>query len=353
MTAASSKKICALHRSLGAKKKSNADPWYCDRVHLTKFSYKWKIEKFSKFRDKITSPIFAATEESNIKWQLILSDNDGNIVMLLKMTCSDQTRVKFNFKCYILKTNGELDNCLGKWNGTGTSNGAFMFPRNVAIAELQNPSRGLLHNDALILICDMTVIIDILDSSPCDTTGLNNIDLKLQEGISQLLTSGKFSDVALKVSGKLFKAHKSILSLRSDVFAAMFDHDSMMENTTNQIVIKDFNHQVIGEMLTFIYTNKAPHIEEMAIDLLACADKYALTYLKIMCEFVLYREITNQNALATLVLADRYSAATLRARSIHFVKAHLEDIMKSEEWPTMVRNYGPIIEEIEAYNGCI
>ena len=37
--------------------------------------------------------------------------------------------------------------------------------------------------------------------------------------------------------------------------------------------ITDVDHEVMREMLRFIYTGKAPHLEKMADDLLAAADK--------------------------------------------------------------------------------
>lgn len=63
-----------------------------------------------------------------------------------------------------------------------------------------------------------------------------------------------------------------IFAARSPVFAAMFEHE-MEERKQNRVAIVDVDHEVLKEMLRFIYTGKAPNLEKMADDLLAAADK--------------------------------------------------------------------------------
>ena len=60
------------------------------------------------------------------------------------------------------------------------------------------------------------------------------------------------------------------------MFAAMFEHE-MEERKHNRVEITDVDHEVLREMLRFIYTGKAANLEKMADDLLAAADKVRLT----------------------------------------------------------------------------
>lgn len=64
----------------------------------------------------------------------------------------------------------------------------------------------------------------------------------------------------------------TLFSARSPVFAAMFAHE-MEERKHNRVEIQDVDHEVLREMLRFIYTGKATNLEKMADDLLAAADK--------------------------------------------------------------------------------
>lgn len=52
----------------------------------------------------------------------------------------------------------------------------------------------------------------------------------------------------------------------------MFEHE-MEERKHNRVDITDVDHEVLREMLRFIYTGKASNLEKMADDLLAAADK--------------------------------------------------------------------------------
>ena len=57
----------------------------------------------------------------------------------------------------------------------------------------------------------------------------------------------------------------------------MFEHE-MEERKQNRVAITDVDHEVLKEMLRFIYTGKAPNLEKMADDLLAAADKVSISY---------------------------------------------------------------------------
>ena len=56
----------------------------------------------------------------------------------------------------------------------------------------------------------------------------------LSDNFGTLLDEGTHSDVVFLVKTETLKAHKNILSVRSEVFGAMFTHD-MTENQTNEV----------------------------------------------------------------------------------------------------------------------
>lgn len=151
-----------------------------------------------------------------------------------------------------------------------------------------------------------------------NTTQFKVPDCKLSEDLSSLYESQKFSDVILSVDGRDFHAHKAILAARSPVFAAMFAHE-MEEKKQNRVEIKDMDHEVLNEILRFIYSEKAPQLEKMADDLLAAADRYDLERLKVMCEEALCSNLAVDTAAEVLILADMHSAQQLKAHAIEFI----------------------------------
>ncbi len=163
---------------------------------------------------------------------------------------------------------------------------------------LLDEANGLLPEDKLTIFCEVSVVADSVNIS-----GQSNIvqfkvpECKLSEDLGNLFDNERFSDITLAVDGREYQAHKAILAgecfrlffsftfpfwiifkffifskARSPVFAAMFEHE-MEERKQNRVAIVDVDHEVLKEMLRFIYTGKAPNLEKMADDLLAAADK--------------------------------------------------------------------------------
>lgn len=213
----------------------------------------------------------------------------------------------------------------------------------------------------------MSVVADSVNiSGQSNTIQFKVPECRLPDDLGLLFENQKFSDVTLTVCGREFQAHKAILagktktcfsrvflrvlpflarvssvcfnrrdkrqvpsghdlsvcdfvsSARSPVFSAMFEHE-MEERKQNRVDITDVDHEVLREMLRFIYTGKAANLEKMADDLLAAADKYALERLKVMCEEALCTSLAIENAADILILADLHSADQLKAQAIDFI----------------------------------
>lgn len=86
-----------------------------------------------------------------------------------------------------------------------------------------------------------------------------------------------FSDVTIDTGdGYQIFAHKVILCARSDYFDGMFSDKfkNFKETEVNRIEMKDFEHNVILSMLTFIYTRKVKN-SKIDFELLGIAQKVA------------------------------------------------------------------------------
>lgn len=130
-----------------------------------------------------------------------------------------------------------------------------------------------------------------------------------------------YSDVTLVCGHKEFPVHKAILSARSKVFQAMFEH-KMLETERSRVEIEDIDGDIMLEILRFIYTGKAPNMDKLADALLSAADKYCLERLKVQCEETLCTTIDRDNVADTLILADLHCATQLRQQAIDFINTH-------------------------------
>ncbi len=147
-----------------------------------------------------------------------------------------------------------------------------------------------------------------------------------------LLDNPVYSDVTLVCGEKEFPVHKAILSARSKVFQAMFEH-KMLENERSRVEIEDIDGEIMFEILRFIYTGKTQNMDKLADALLPAADKYCLERLKVQCEAMLCTTIDRDNVADTLILADLHSATQLRQQAIDFINTHPQGIvnMKNEK----------------------
>ncbi|KOB73665.1 Roadkill [Operophtera brumata] len=133
----------------------------------------------------------------------------------------------------------------------------------------------------------------------------NKVD-ELCDDFKKLLTDDSYSDFTIKsAEGVEFRVHKNVLAIRSKVLKAQFEHNTK-ESITN-LVETQWETEVLRDVLTFVYTNKAPQISEHPEQLLGAADYYQLDGLKSLCEEVLIKRLTVENAIDTIQLAELFS----------------------------------------------
>nr|XP_036674570.1 protein roadkill isoform X3 [Drosophila suzukii] len=334
-----------------------AENWCYTQVKVVKFSYMWTINNFSFCREEmgevLKSSTFSAGANDKLKWCLRVNpkgldeeSKDYLSLYLLLVSCN-KSEVRAKFKFSILNAKREETKAMEsqRYSLPFVQGKDWGFKKFIRRDFLLDEANGLLPEDKLTIFCEVSVVADSVNIS-----GQSNIvqfkvpECKLSEDLGNLFDNEKFSDVTLSVGGREFQAHKAILAARSDVFAAMFEHE-MEERKLNRVAITDVDHEVLKEMLRFIYTGKAPNLEKMADDLLAAADKYALEKLKVMCEEALCVNLSVETAAETLILADLHSADQLKAQTIDFINTHATDVMETSGWQNMITTHSHLIAE--------
>lgn len=157
-------------------------------------------------------------------------------------------------------------------------------------------------------------------------------DRTITTSLMTLLMNAAFSDVTVKsLEGHEFPAHKNILAISSFVFKAHFAHN-ITESRTSVVDIP-FETKVVKDLLIYIYTACAPRVNALSQKLLKAADFYQLNGLKGLCERELEKQLTVENAIETLELANLYKTMYLKRKTLEFIKDGLTgDITKTESW---------------------
>ncbi|XP_064486134.1 speckle-type POZ protein-like [Ornithodoros turicata] len=206
--------------------------------------------------------------------------------------------------------------------------------------ELLNPSRGFLSRDVLTICCQLTTLepdgSSVVENPPRGPS--------LMSDIGRLMENCEFADVVLTAEGKEFHAHKNILAMRSPVFRAMFGNNSMKETQVNRVDLEGISAEVLQEIVTFVYTDTAPNIDDLAADLLRAGEKYGLKRLKAMCEYNLATGIGIDTAVEVLRLAIRLNANELKEFAATYINAHTADVAKTNGWKAMVEEDPRLLE---------
>ncbi|GJN13253.1 hypothetical protein PR202_ga31605 [Eleusine coracana subsp. coracana] len=201
-----------------------------------------------------------------------------------------------------------------------------------------------IKDDRLVIEYDITVVLGTPVSASETMCQIDVPPSDLPDDLGKLLDNEKRTDVAIKVEGEIFYAHKLVLSMRSPVFEA--ELYGPMRDKTRNITVEDMQPVVFKALLHFIYTDSLPVMDdpagepntEMVKHLLVAADRYALERMKLMCESILCNRIDVENVASTLALA-QYYCSNLKDACIGFINSseRVDDVMASKGYKHLKR----------------
>ena len=111
----------------------------------------------------------------------------------------------------------------------------------------------------------------------------------------------------------------------------MFDHETL-EKLSHQVNIHDIDPEVFQELLCFVYTGRisAIKMKTLTTGLLAAAGKYLLGSMMSACEKYLVNEISAENCIEFLMLADGHSAEYLKRNALNFLRSFPNEVMATD-----------------------
>ena len=137
----------------------------------------------------------------------------------------------------------------------------------------------------------------------------------LRSDIASLRRDDKTADVKLICKGKYFLAHKTILSARSEVFAALFSHKGTTEDELCEINIEDCDHEAMEIFLSYMYGDALPTQDisfEAAKQLINVAKKYNVPSVMDMGEKLILACLNEDNAVQVAQLGELYNMGSLK-----------------------------------------
>ncbi|CAN6236499.1 unnamed protein product [Urochloa humidicola] len=175
---------------------------------------------------------------------------------------------------------------------------------------------ALLDYDCLVVKVELRIV----DQEP--STMLPPSDMG--KHLADLLSSKEHTDVEFRVGGETFAAHRLLLEARSPIFTAKLLGRNKEHKATTVVQIDDMEPRVFEAMLSFMYTDSWPKMEdeeESAISqrLFVAADQYGLKRLKLMCESRLCNLIDSYSMQDVLYLAEKHQSAALKEACFDYI----------------------------------
>lgn len=357
-----------------AEKKEKKPPiatasWcYRDKEEDVHHDFAWTITNFGRKIVSIPNGEYIESDKfcvhahgMDLEWQLCLypSGKDGedeeHVSILLELVSRSLTATfsgKIEFSV-VSDTSEKVFRKKKSIKESDTQIGRPMFgllaakfiPHNLLKLDIQ--CQQITPNDKLTVLCEITIDgKDVQQSGKAQAENKQSTKVcleKLSTDLSKLLEDGQFSDISIVCTNDgqnvTIPAHKSILGSRSPVFNAMFNHN-MTEAQTKEVTIVDLSIDTVKDMLRYMYTGKIQDLNTRSPHLLEAADKYQLSELKEMCEETLSANLSVENSLEYLVLADLHSAKELKEAAVAFVVEHslefVDQIDKFTSYPELI-----------------
>uniref|UniRef100_A0A1I8I867 Speckle-type POZ protein n=3 Tax=Macrostomum lignano TaxID=282301 RepID=A0A1I8I867_9PLAT len=334
-----------------------AESWCCTQMKVTKFTYLWAIHNFSFCREEmgevLKSSTFSAGPNDKLRWCLRINpkgldeeSKDYLSLYLLLVNCGSRNEVRAKFKFSLLNAKREETKAMESQRAYRFVQGKdWGFKKFIRRDFLVDEANGLLPDDRLTIHCEVSVVGETENlAGQSSAQSVRLPECRLADDLGQLLERGQHADLTLCIGGAELPAHKAVLSARSPVFQAMFQHQ-MEESRASRVVVEDVDEDTMREVLRYVYSGRAPRLDQMADSLLPAADKYQLDRLKVMCEESLAAALTVENVCDCLVLADLHCAAQLRQRASQFILANASRVAESPGWDQMVRRQPHLVAE--------
>lgn len=201
------------------------------------------------------------------------------------------------------------------------------------------------HDNYLILILEINVKVLGAKNTSLSIKKLEHHGDTLVKKYEKLLNSGIYSDITLCVGDQKFNVHKNILASNCEYFQAMFK-DGFKESTEKEIEIPDVDPKIFEIILKFIYNDQLPEdLEPIAKELLPAADRFLVPPVVKKCKDKLCEMISLENCVELLILADTFNQAELKLKVFSFIGCNMNDVIKSEAWKMLKKNYSTLAFE--------
>jgi len=343
-------------RRLTARHALKSSSWTSTRISYATHFHTWEIKGFSQtdcrylettFSVKESNPASTAFEPlANHTFKLRLhpqGNKSSNLEFSFFQIFSLAQNAKFKAKFYVYNSNDE-EIATTIYSGAQQLNGFFQYVRRSDLL------KHIENDDELRLVVSVTTYSDTVTRQGSYSKNDSEIDQQddpLSRDYEKCFNDERFSDfkIILGERQKVLNAHRVILSARSPYFSALLSSHTK-EFSTGEVIYPDVDYEVFTEMIYFLYTNKAPRIRQMALELMVLCDRFQVTRLKELAARVLKESLRTDNVCNVLIKADLHGSPELKEAAVSYIVNNSSAILKTSHWESLISDHPKIITDI-------
>ena len=159
----------------------------------------------------------------------------------------------------------------------------------------------------------------------------------LSPTLNEARKNGSYTDVTLVCGEREFQAHRVVLATQSQFFEARFKEHWTRED--NKIVMSDITPDTLEAVLMFMYTGEIEtiHNDELVkvLDVLKAAAEYQVTKLQALCERDIFRFLTDDNVIDTLITAEQHKLHQLEEACMTYILKNPFRVRQTEGWKSL------------------
>lgn len=166
---------------------------------------------------------------------------------------------------------------------------------------------------------------------------------QLSQDLAKLLISEEFTDVKFEIEGKILKAHRNILTSRSEYFRSMLCENLRQDRFAKPIHIDNISFEGFKGLLHFLYTdsildNDSPNI---ACELARISDWYNLKELKEKVFSFIQTKLSIDNVLTYYVNAIKFEPklGNVEELCLKFMAKNFTQLLDRAEFKKLPQDY--------------
>jgi speckle-type POZ protein len=342
-----------------------SDSWSSTEVRSLQHSHMWTIKGFSQCECRYLETSLRIKDSASSTNEMpngVTTDNSSYLTFKIRLHpqgnkesnkdfCFFQvfscTNAKFKAKFSVYNTRNE-EVPATVYTGTQQLNGYFEYIRRDLLMSHIQP------NDEIQLLLNLSIVADTITKNSQNAISPSVPEPRpseLAKDMEQMFEDTRHTDFTIVCDGEKeqreLQVHKVVLGARSPVFAAMFEPHTE-EAQKAEVHYNDIDYDVMREMLFYMYSGRSPLLQQMALDLLAVADRFQLNGLKEMADQVLRNGLSNDNVCRNLVLADMHNALELKQDALRFIAQYSNGVIMTDGWATMIKEHPRLVTEVVA-----